>query len=384
MLLRTADQPCPDGWASVALERGVIVSVPEGPSNAELVALKELFLVTLHGAAQAGELDDENGVLRGQLDLLLSETEGGFTDESALSSAFGFLDGARVAVLRDGTELYNSGVDPHTVAIETRRSQTTNEHVLAIANGQRMMCASGPYVVIVDMERVLTAAEVQLIRLTVSRLAERRGQRELHGLIERLWLSVADTQQRDRSVAPVDSPNLDRLDNVESDFQTMLDNTLRDSLTQAYNRSKTQAVLADLSKKPDPFSVILADIDHFKSVNDTWGHPAGDRVIVDVVTAIGQLTRDDDVIARWGGEEFLVILPRTTLADAAVIAERMRAAIEASVSIEDRQITCSLGVAQSSGRGADELIDRADVALYRAKRSGRNQVLTDDSSSAAA
>lgn len=381
MLLRAVDQECPDGWSTVPLERGVVASVPGDLDNGDLVQLRELFLATLHGAAAAHDLAAENTVLHEQLDMLLSESDGAFTDESSLATVFGFLDGARVVVLRDGAELFNSGIDQHTIAIESRRSAGATEHLCAIANGQRMMCASGPYLVVVDVDKMLTAAEMQLVRITVARLAERRGQRELHGLIERLWLTVSDTQP----TAPrVQSPDLDRLENVESDFRTMLDNTFRDSLTQAYNRSKTQAVLADLAKASDPFSVVLLDIDHFKSVNDTWGHPAGDRVIVDVVAAIGEMTRADDVIARWGGEEFLVILPRATLSSAAIIAERMRVAIESQVSIEERRITCSLGVAQATSADTEELIARADAALYRAKDNGRNQVMADDGQEAAA
>lgn len=132
-----------------------------------------------------------------------------------------------------------------------------------------------------------------------------------------------------------------------------------------------------------PLSCILFDVDHFKQVNDTLGHEAGDRVLAAVAAAVQQGCRSSDVVARHGGDEFLVLLPETGPEAAAALAERLRLAVEA-LPVEYRQrklaVTCSFGVSSLSGQGepqpeeADHLLRRADDALYAAKRQGRNSV----------
>lgn len=135
-----------------------------------------------------------------------------------------------------------------------------------------------------------------------------------------------------------------------------------------------------------PLSVLMLDIDRFKTINDTWGHPTGDRVIQALAGVMLSLVRNQDSCGRFGGEEFAVILPETELAGAQVFAERLRAAVEAhdQVVADDRtvvRLTASIGVA-SLAAGEDSfgaLVQRADRALYRAKDSGRNCVEAVDS-----
>lgn len=130
-------------------------------------------------------------------------------------------------------------------------------------------------------------------------------------------------------------------------------------------------------------SVLIMDIDHFKRVNDTHGHAAGDQVLVGLGELLRAGMRDQDVAGRLGGEEFAVLLPDTDSAGAVMLAERLRAAVEShrikGVADHPLQITASLGVASlTAGRGSvDELLARADEALYRAKKAGRNCVCTD-------
>jgi diguanylate cyclase (GGDEF)-like protein len=127
-----------------------------------------------------------------------------------------------------------------------------------------------------------------------------------------------------------------------------------------------------------PFSVVLLDIDLFKSVNDELGHQAGDEVIVNVARILKEECRKVDTIARWGGEEYLALLPETDDSEALHTGERIREAIYRNpVSWEGREIplTVSAGVATIHGsESIDRLLQRADEALYRAKRQGRNQV----------
>lgn len=137
-------------------------------------------------------------------------------------------------------------------------------------------------------------------------------------------------------------------------------------------------ILQQMKRETAPVSAIMFDLDHFKKVNDVLGHDAGDLVLRDIVDPVTAVLRPLDLFCRYGGEEFLVLLPGADLAEAAGIAERIRQTIEA-LEIQYRQdcirVTVSLGVAQWDGRQyLDELVHAADKALYDAKHSGRNCV----------
>lgn len=128
-----------------------------------------------------------------------------------------------------------------------------------------------------------------------------------------------------------------------------------------------------------PFSFIFFDIDHFKNVNDTYGHAAGDKVLKAVATTVRGLLRKYDVLARYGGEEFLTLLPETDLDGAAIVAERFRKKIEelsVNIGTKNIQITITLGVSQYDLHlGADRSIQQADKALYEGKETGRNKII---------
>jgi diguanylate cyclase (GGDEF)-like protein/PAS domain S-box-containing protein len=158
-----------------------------------------------------------------------------------------------------------------------------------------------------------------------------------------------------------------------------------DPLTEALNRRAGVATVAaafgQWQTQGRVFSIVMVDLDHFKAINDSRGHECGDQVLVSAVQLIRAHLRDGDSTIRWGGEEFMVLLPATGLADAYGIAERIRTAIEAAHIVVDNvavPITISAGVAQAwSGCGdASEIVRAADEALYAAKRGGRNRVIT--------
>ena len=139
-------------------------------------------------------------------------------------------------------------------------------------------------------------------------------------------------------------------------------------------RLKEETLRAERNKRP--FSIIMADVDHFKAFNDTFGHPAGDEVLKRVAALLRESTRTIDCVARYGGEEFAIVLPETEGAGALEVAERMRKRVEAEP-FAKRAITLSIGIAEfpHDADKAEAVIAVADAALYAAKRSGRNQVV---------
>ncbi|MWL87668.1 GGDEF domain-containing protein [Cupriavidus sp. SW-Y-13] len=149
-----------------------------------------------------------------------------------------------------------------------------------------------------------------------------------------------------------------------------------DQLTGVYNRRRLDEALIDaLAHSGTVFSIILLDVDRFKSINDNHGHQIGDRVLVDMAQRILDAKRPGDIVGRWGGEEFLIICPDTDLPDAAAQAEALRQAISAQDFSVMGAMTASLGVASfQSGDTIHGMISRADQALYEAKRKGRNRV----------
>jgi two-component system cell cycle response regulator len=156
-----------------------------------------------------------------------------------------------------------------------------------------------------------------------------------------------------------------------------------DSLTGLYNRRAILGKLGDLiclaNRYKEDFSLIMLDIDHFKRINDHYGHLTGDEVLEKIATLIRGNIRDTDIAGRYGGEEFIIILPKTNLASAWVVAERLRTIIE-KAEMKDSAgnvftITVSQGLAGwERNEDATSLISRADEALYKAKGKGRNRV----------
>lgn len=157
-----------------------------------------------------------------------------------------------------------------------------------------------------------------------------------------------------------------------------------DGLTGLWNRAcferRLPAEISLARRAEHPLSCVVLDVDHFKSVNDRFGHRCGDAVLAGVANLMSSRCRAEDAACRYGGEEFVMLLPNTGPAGAAVLAEDLRKSIEQNSFAHDGQsvrVTCSMGVA--GGIGADmTLFERADKALYQAKSAGRNNVVTDN------
>ncbi len=174
-------------------------------------------------------------------------------------------------------------------------------------------------------------------------------------------------------------------DRLEEDFQQkMYEAALHDGLTRAYTKryflDRMPTEIAYARRHSTPLSLLMLDVDHFKKVNDTHGHPAGDYVLVLLAQLISSALRTEDIFARYGGEEFLVLCRGASVDNAALLAERLRARIEtAAFEYQETPIpvTISIGVALYVDQpdAATKLIAAADAALYEAKRGGRNRVV---------
>ena len=163
-------------------------------------------------------------------------------------------------------------------------------------------------------------------------------------------------------------------------IRILKDKASKDSLTKLFNRGKFDDVLSQeillANTIQAPLSVIFVDIDHFKAVNDTYGHDIGDSVLVELAEILTQTTRNGDFIARWGGEEFIITLQSTNALRASIIAEKIRENVEQYSFTNGGNQTISLGVSEYIfNESKESLLKRVDEALYKAKGSGRNRIV---------
>lgn len=207
---------------------------------------------------------------------------------------------------------------------------------------------------------VIIAAAIAALNLVTeaSYRREREKAREYAAVIERTNRELEEALERNRALA------------------------LTDAMTALPNRRHAEPILtqkvAEGCRYGRPLSVAVIDVDHFKSVNDRHGHAVGDAVLTALGRVLSDVAREADVAARWGGEEFVVICPETSLEGALVLAERVRKQVEGHRFASGLPITVSIGVAERRHDDtAETLFERADAALYRAKRRGRNRVASD-------
>jgi diguanylate cyclase (GGDEF)-like protein len=199
------------------------------------------------------------------------------------------------------------------------------------------------------------------------------------------------------SMSPFRTNELTLLESMINQIAIVLENALAhekvaqlsitDTLTGTYNRRYLSQRLEEefriSHRHHSPLSALVIDIDHFKRINDEFGHQIGDEALVAVAHTLKENVRESDMLARFGGEEFVVILPHTTQKDAMLVAEKLRLAIASRTiaSMGDHKITISIGVATMPDLivdSSDELLGMADRALYLAKEQGRNRVVFAD------
>ncbi|MBB3168876.1 GGDEF domain-containing protein [Simiduia aestuariiviva] len=173
---------------------------------------------------------------------------------------------------------------------------------------------------------------------------------------------------------------LNKLLSVERDKFENLSKT--DPLTGCINRAGARELLERLvciaPTEGPKAALILLDIDHFKQINDSYGHEEGDRVLVELAAYLRSRSRNEDAVVRWGGEEFAIICPQTSGQQASLLAEHLRTRLPEVIAVQAKGITCSFGVAEFVGSGVEAWFRRADAALYQAKAEGRHRVVLAD------
>lgn len=172
---------------------------------------------------------------------------------------------------------------------------------------------------------------------------------------------------------------------VQERTHTLHEMAIRDELTELYNRKHyNESISESLSmyeRYKRGFSLIMYDIDDFKMINDTYGHAIGDSVLIKMSAHIHSLLRVNDLLFRVGGEEFMLLLPNTTLKEASLVAQKIREEVEALQLIKGKKVTISLGVTEVKEQdSADRLFQRVDKLLYNSKEEGKNRVSTEHSS----
>ncbi|MBO9587902.1 GGDEF domain-containing protein [Devosia sp.] len=213
---------------------------------------------------------------------------------------------------------------------------------------------------------------------------------DLRALAGRLLTETRRMQDTNRMLEQKLEASRDDIAALQRDLDDVRRESLLDPLTKIANRKSfdegLRSAIADARQTGNPLCLILMDIDHFKSFNDTYGHQTGDQVLRLVAMTIKSNIKGRDLAARYGGEEFVAILPNTDLKGATIVAENVRQAIHGkellkrSTNEKLGRITASFGIAAfHASDTAGSLIERADRCLYAAKHAGRNRVLTEES-----
>ncbi len=205
----------------------------------------------------------------------------------------------------------------------------------------------------------------------------------LNSLVDVAHQAISRNSELEKDLAKASK----KIDTLQTSIEEIANDAKTDYLTKLNNRRYFDSTMPQLitaaRNENTPLCMIVADIDHFKSFNDKWGHPVGDQVLKLVADVLQENIKGKDLLARYGGEEFTIALPNTSLADAERVADNIRVAVSKRKLINRAtnqslgRVTMSFGTAQiAEGWDADVLYNAADSALYQAKEAGRNRVTT--------
>ena len=226
----------------------------------------------------------------------------------------------------------------------------------------------------------------QRLNLASEKLAQANDGEALRSVIEHLVQGAKEMEHNNKKLETRLAASRQEIEQLQQNLEIVRTEALTDPLTTLSNRKYFDAALAksiaEAQEKNEPMSLLMADIDHFKSFNDQYGHLTGDQVLRLVALAMKQNVKGRDVAARYGGEEFVIALPNTALQSAITVADHIRRAVMTKELMRRSngerlgRVTISIGAAVlRPGDTAQLLIERADNCLYAAKRNGRNRVI---------
>jgi diguanylate cyclase len=221
------------------------------------------------------------------------------------------------------------------------------------------------------------------------------GKADVRLLVQKLAAATRAIQARNQKLEEQLATSMQEVEAIRGRMETVRKESLTDALTGLANRRSfdetAERAIETAVTERRPLSLVICDVDHFKKFNDTYGHPIGDQVLRLVGQCLKVNVKGKDTAARFGGEEFVVILPETTLAQAAHLANEIRKTVgskrivQKSTGRDMGTVTLSLGVAAlRPGETVADLLNRADTCLYAAKRAGRDRVITETDASAQA
>lgn len=222
-------------------------------------------------------------------------------------------------------------------------------------------------------------------------LTSSSDQSTVRRVVETLIRSTEETQEANRQLEDRLAESRRQIAELQESLEAIRYESLTDELTTLANRKHfdhtIERVAMEAEQSGESFSLLLTDIDHFKKFNDTYGHQTGDQVLRLVALAVKQNVKGQDVACRYGGEEFAVVLPRTNLRQAVVVAEHIRQSVMSKELVKRStgenlgRVTISVGVASwRRGDTPQTMVERADACLYAAKRGGRNMVRSETDS----
>ncbi|WP_375748734.1 GGDEF domain-containing protein [Vibrio sp. HN007] len=347
---------------------GLFFGIPNSTTPKQQLEIRDQVVHLLDGAEHFDELSRKYQLIKRDFRSIVESSGQQDFEKLLCTNLMHFLgETQQYGVLNDDEIILSENLSPHTVQIARLKLINSDEYAVKVSTGELFVCQYQGYVVIVERHVPFTATEKKHIKLTLRYISLLSMQNSMNQAMRMLT-----EQNTDPDVALMQGSEY---------LQACIDNLVKeanvDPLTLAYNRRYVTRYVNDLYARNIAFSVLLVDIDHFKKVNDKHGHDIGDDVLREIVSLFHKNCRDSDVVARWGGEEFLIVLKGMDLGSSVKKAERLRVEVESNGFKAEIALTASFGVSSSSSLPVEDLnmlVRLADKALYRAKSAGRNKV----------
>jgi diguanylate cyclase len=252
--------------------------------------------------------------------------------------------------------------------------------------GSRVVDEINQVMAMIDAAAGSASSHTETLNDAYDRLGAAKDRDGLRSIVESLVQTANEMKKDNHELEERLNASKEEINQLQENLEVVRTESLTDPLTGLANRKhfddRLAHAMAEAAERSEPLSLVMTDIDHFKTFNDTWGHLTGDQVLRLVAMSVKQNVKGQDIAARYGGEEFAIILPNTVLRSGQTVADHIRRAVmgkelmKRSTGQNLGRVTISLGVATArKGDTAESIIARADACLYAAKRNGRNRVI---------